>query len=769
MVQSNTTFLRSYVRSLEYDLTQTVSATDGTVGSIVSEFRRGPLSPTYVSPSTFYNKYGQNADPTLSYGWDEASIFMAASANLLLSRVVNGALHAGVDIVVDKDAQYGTRILCLPFPVGTLLGYDKSGKINTSGVTLLKFSKVLATGNTFTMSVTDGETIIPISVPFSSDNNATLTAIALAIQSAVQTFSPTLQGTASVYIETSSPIADRLTIVLRKPNDASIEFGTPAVTGTTPPTASLLEADTNWLGTAFAENPGKWSSAYGIKLLPINPGTRSRYRITFSGPLVTGNTITPILNGVPLTPVPFNTDSDTTMADVATAIAADPTIFSASVETVLGAVNNDRSIVVIAKAPGPDVIVLDPPVVAGGTAQPIAVVNNILTGIASDGSMTLQVFNSQSVNSAIETYQFSTFPQTNARGDQLYYDNSINQGTGASLNIRFVGNPELATAAGFSTMKTTLLDPTLQYRSTIAWLAGGDDGFSVTSGQMIQALQPLTDRIRYPFNISMSAGYTDIAYMQALVNLSETRGDSTAILDMPRAFQGAQDATDFRNNQLNINNSYGAIYTPDVQITDISTGEKRYVPPSGAVAAAYVYNDQVRSRYSAPAGLNRGVLRNVSGLLYEYGPEELEMLNPIGINTIVNKKATGPTIMSEETLQVANSALRSVHIRRTLNLIKTTLADSLEFSLFEPNTESTRFNVVQLATSVLAPAYRQEGLYDYLIVCDETNNTPDIIDQDVLVVDIYVKPVRVAKGILLRSFITRTGISFTEVVAQTTI
>lgn len=475
------------------------------------------------------------------------------------------------------------------------------------------------------------------------------------------------------------------------------------------------------------------------------------------------------INGVDLPVVPFNTDSDTTLADLAGAIADLDDIYTATVESVVGATNNDRSIMVVAKMPGPDSLLITDPLVSGGTAQPIGVVSNTLKGIVSSGALGFEVYSTANVNYPVEDYSFSLFAQVNGRGEQLLFDNVVNQGSRKSLNVRIVANPDLKTSKAFDKVKPFLLDPETTYRSTITWLSGGDDGLSVTTGQMIAALNPLTDRIRYPMNLALSAGYTAVPYMQALDELCEARGDATAILDMPVEKQGAQDAYEFRMFELNIDSSYSAIYTPQTQITDIATGEDRYIPPSGPVAASYIYSDNLRNRYAAPAGLNRGVLQNVKGLLYEYTPEELELMNPYGINTIVNKKATGPTIMSEETLQFAKSALSSVHIRRTMNDVKTTLADGLEYSLMEPNTESTRFAVVQLAESVLAPAVRNEGLYDYLIKCDETNNTPDVIDQDILVVDIYVKPVRAAKGILLRSFITRTGISFNEIVAQVAI
>lgn len=767
MPQTNYTFLRSYVRTEEYDLTQQVDSNSGTIGAISGEFRRGPSKPTYVAPTAFYNKYGEKADPSLSFAWDTASVFSASSANMLLNRVTNEALHAGLDVVFDDDTVYGQRVLMLPFVVGAEVGYDQNGKVNTSGVDLLKFSALMQTGDKFEMTITDGATVVPIAVTFNGSHNDTLAAIALAINDAMQSYSPTTSGDATSINEVVSPLANRYTIAIRRPFDASLELLNASVEtsgGVDRPIVSLVEAADCWLWTDFAENQGKWADNYGMRVLDIDRGVRERFRLTMSGPFVTGNVVGIQINGNDIS-VPFNTDSDTTLADLAIAIAAEPDVLSATVENIIGATNNDRTMLITARLPGVERLIISNPVVTLGASQPIGNVLTILKGQESSGIFNTAIYStSAGVNAPVETYQFSLFKQTNGRGEQTYFDSVVNQGTGASINMRIVGNPALATSAAFEPILEKLLDGTV-FRSTVAWMAGGDDGLSVTTSQMIQSLQPLTDRVRYPVNLFLSAGYTDIAYMQALDELAQQRGDCTTILDMPTEKQAAQDAHDFRMFELNIDSSYSAIYTPNTQIKDISTSEDRFIPPSGPVAAAYVYNDVIRNRYAAPAGLNRGPLRKVLGLSIEYTPTELEMLNPVGINTIVNKRATGPTVMSEETLQYKKSALSSVHIRRTVNDVKTLYADGLEYSLFEASIESTWFNIRQLGETILGPAKRAQGLYDYLIKCDADNNPPEVQDQDVIVVDIYIKPVRVAKGIILRTIITRTAVSFQEITA----
>lgn len=133
------------------------------------------------------------------------------------------------------------------------------------------------------------------------------------------------------------------------------------------------------------------------------------------------------------------------------------------------------------------------------------------------------------------------------------------------------------------------------------------------------------------------------------------------------------------------------------------------------------------------------------------------------INCIVHKSGVGPTIWAEETLQRKKSVLSSVHARLLLNALEVGYADALERGvLFDPNNAFTRYLAEQIGMTILEPVKAEGGLYSYEIVVDERNNTPEVIDQDALRVDIYLKIVRTAKRILLRAILLRTGADFSE-------
>lgn len=755
-------FLRPSTRLREIDLTQQISAPASSIGCVFGEFHRGPLKPTYTGGivQRFYDLYGSVADPSLSFAHDTATSFMSESGNLLVKRVVNTALHAGVHLFYDDGPTDGA-LSFVPFHAGQLNGYESG----VSAPTLLVFSADLITANSFTMTVTDGidaEVVGPIVYATSHDN--TMGLIVAAIQSALNEFG---SGGFVEYLPAENGSRRRIAIYM--PAGVTLEYTGAAVTlGATSPTTTLKTPTSHLLTSIIAENPGEWANDIGVRITGRDTGVRQRARLLFNNKLVTSNSFTVNINGVAIAaPVTFDTDSDTTMADIATAIQAHAAVSSAYVEEVAAGRENDRSIVVIAKEAGPDKMAITGAAVTGGASQPAVSILPVLDGQDADGSFVLEVYNRSNTNLPAERYTVTMHTATDARGTQTRIDNRINESTEASINIRVVPNPRFSSDAAFiATMIGNISNPDLIVPTTIRWLTRGDNGMAALSSHLRTALQSLKDRTRYPFNILMNSGYTAVEVQQEMVALAAFRVDCMAVLDMPSDRQGAQSAREYRLYDINIDNAYGAIYTPDLMIADISTGERRYIPPSGFVGATYAYNDRVASVAHAPAGLNRGLLRRVLGLRVNYSPEDESLLHPNGVNCIIDKPGNGPVIMGEETLQVKKSLLSSVHARRLVSLLEVSLVDGLDYTLFEPNNEFTRNQAVQLGRNFLKP-YRDSGaLYDFRIQCNDDNNPPEIIDADALSYRVFLKVVRAIKGILLDVILTRTGANFTELEGQ---
>ena len=188
------------------------------------------------------------------------------------------------------------------------------------------------------------------------------------------------------------------------------------------------------------------------------------------------------------------------------------------------------------------------------------------------------------------------------------------------------------------------------------------------------------------------------------------------------------------------------------------------MPTSGYAAAAFVRTDTTAQPWIAPAGLTRGVINNIVDIAFNPNQKQRDFLYPISINPVVFFNTDGYVIFGQKTLQTKPSAFDRINVRRLFLALEKSVQRSLRYFVFEPNTEFTRTRLKNSITPIFELAKNTEGLYDYLIVCDERNNNPDTIDRNELNVDIYIKPVRAAEFILVNFIATRTGQNFQELI-----
>ena len=740
----------------ERDLSTRADIAVSTTGAFVFESKRGPVTPTFVPTYQRWLELYGKADASVTFAHYNAKAFFARSKQAWGLRVVNGALHAGLVYYKDTNSQWGVaanatsgRVLSMQYPIGAVNGF-------TSGVRpflTLTFSAGLVALNSFTMTVTDGvtsQTVGPVAYATSSDN--TMTLIASAINTALASFGT--GGTATVHTETVN--SGNRVIRILPPANSSLTFGGAAVTLGTSQATVAINTDAR-LFDVLAENPGAWGNDYGVRITNNNIGQRQRFKITISSPLVASNVFSVTLNGRVISTT-YATSSDATLAALATAIAADPDVASASVVAVAGATNNDRSITVIAKAAGPTAVSILAASVTGGASQATGLVQETLKGIVSDNEFDFEIFSRSNLAIPVERFRSTLAVQTSANGTQTAIDKRINLSTG-SQNIRVVV-PDSARSYVFN---PTASGNYWTVDTSVNFLGGGDDGLKVLNSQLANAWATFQSRDKYPVRLLVNCGYTDIAVHQAITAVAEQRQDAVAILDMPADKQATQDAFNYRQFEINIDSSYAAIYSPDLKVRDEDSDTVLYIPPSGHIAGVYAFTDSDASVWHAPAGLNRGKLPEVLGLRYDYSLGDRELLHPVGVNFIIDKAGVGPVVFAEETLQTKKSALSSVHTRRLLNALEIAYSDALDYTaLFEPNNSFTRYQAVQVGERLLAPIKRAGGLYAYTIQCDDDNNPPELIDMDVLRVDVYVQPTRTAKRVLLRLVLQRTGASFAE-------
>lgn len=264
----------------------------------------------------------------------------------------------------------------------------------------------------------------------------------------------------------------------------------------------------------------------------------------------------------------------------------------------------------------------------------------------------------------------------------------------------------------------------------------------------------------------------------SFVNFCENaRKDCMTILDVPRASlilgrdvkvinaTGKVFTTDIYNPLKkaagSIESNYAAMYGNWAKTIDIQTGRQFWIPFSGVAAAVYCRNDQVANPWAAPGGLNRGLFRTTD-IAFNPNQKQRDRLYEISVNPVVFFTGEGFAVMGQKTLQKKPTAFDRINVRRLFLALERATQRTLKYFVFEPNTEATRTRLYNAIEPIFAYAKQTEGLYDFLIVCDDRNNTPDTIDNNQLIVDIYIKPVRTAEFILVNFIATRTGQDFSE-------
>lgn len=296
-------------------------------------------------------------------------------------------------------------------------------------------------------------------------------------------------------------------------------------------------------------------------------------------------------------------------------------------------------------------------------------------------------------------------------------------------------------------------------------LVGGADGALPTSGQIATAWSVLADPETYPINVLINAGYSTPDVQHAMDATAKALGNCVALLDVPSNLQQTADATTYRNVALNLDSNYSALYTPDVLVYDPYNDMQLYIPLSGYAAAICARTDQQAALWKAPAGLTRGIL-NVLGVRQIYNQQARDALDAANINMLRKfSNGMGYVLWGQNTLQSEASALSNLNVRRLISYVEKAISGSSLYSDFELNSSLLRLFISNLATSFLQPIKNAGGLYDFKVVCDDTNNTNDTVASGDLMLDCYFDPVIPAKRIHLNAIITKTGSAFTTTIS----
>ena len=262
----------------------------------------------------------------------------------------------------------------------------------------------------------------------------------------------------------------------------------------------------------------------------------------------------------------------------------------------------------------------------------------------------------------------------------------------------------------------------------------------------------------------LGGGRGDCIFVADVLRQILVTGEKTRVLDnKARNFQ-----TDvywpIRHQFENENTSYAAVYAQWPLIYDNYSGRQVFVPFSGFAGAAMARTDAANFPWFAPAGFTRGLIQFANDLAVNPNQKQRDELYKANINPVANFPNQGQVIFGQKTLSKKPSAFDRINVRRLFLALERPTKKASRFFVFEQNTEFTRQRLINTLTPLFERAKNNEGIYDYLIVCDERNNTAEVIDANELVVDIYIKPVRTAEFILVNFYATRTDANFEEII-----
>lgn len=286
------------------------------------------------------------------------------------------------------------------------------------------------------------------------------------------------------------------------------------------------------------------------------------------------------------------------------------------------------------------------------------------------------------------------------------------------------------------------------------FLLGGSLGTDITKYDILgdaslkTGIYSFSDPEQIDINVLLAPGWSaDPAVAKGMVALCESRGDCMAILDTPFGLT-VQNVVNYKNNVLNINSSYAAIYYPWVKITDAVNKKDIFVPPSGLVAGQYAYNDLVGEVFSAPAGRNRGNLSEAIATERILNQGDRDVLTLAHINPIHYEAGYGIYIRGQMTMQTATTALDRVNVRRLLLNLRKVIATASKAFEFEPGDAITALRLKQLAESTLEDRLRKGAIRSYTVDVGPNVNTVTTLENNELRMSISLVPTKTAEKII---------------------
>ena len=296
--------------------------------------------------------------------------------------------------------------------------------------------------------------------------------------------------------------------------------------------------------------------------------------------------------------------------------------------------------------------------------------------------------------------------------------------------------------------------------------AGNSQGFnlstSVSSGSVayVKAINSVSNPDDFDINLVSTPGIVRRLHsyvFDKVVDMVEAREDAFFIGDVT---SGGDTIADAISQGSSVDSNYVGTYYPWVKTIDSRTNKLTTIPPSVLMPGIYAANDAVAAEWFAPAGLNRGGIVGAVSVLNRLTHSERDTLYEGKINPIAQFPGEGIVAFGQKTLQDKASALDRINVRRLMIKVKKYIASTSRYLVFEQNTSQTRGRFLNTVNPYLEGIQQRQGLYAFRVVMDESNNTPDVIDRNILAGQIYLQPTKTAEYIVLDFNILPTGASF---------
>lgn len=350
-------------------------------------------------------------------------------------------------------------------------------------------------------------------------------------------------------------------------------------------------------------------------------------------------------------------------------------------------------------------------------------------------------------------------------GTSNYYKNVINERSKYVWWGTHTANVVSATNWGSQAAGVTFVNTTSIANITASFV-GATNADVPTEGNIQSSYAILANDELYDISLIPLGNVSATTATYVINNVAEVRNDCIVFVSplsanvINNVGSEATGVVNFRNSLPST--SYAVLDSGWKYQYDRYNDVYRYVPLNGDTAGCAVRTDFVADPWFSPAGFNRGQIKNVVKLPYSPGKTDRDTLYKKGINPVVTFPGNGTVLFGDKTLLAKPSAFDRINVRRLFIVLEKAIATAAKFQLFEFNDTFTQAQFRNLVEPFLRDVQGRRGITDFKIVCDETNNTAEVIDRNEFVADIFIKPARSINFIQLNFVATRSGISFEE-------